>query len=129
MSNMQNHEEYLERIMNQLADSVLTLSDEATIDEVNHDGTDPIAEAERTRTVLRYASESVENLNKRLSNLGHTINSKFWRNVHGMYHNNCVVCGSSVSLTITTGETRGRALNESCSDGSQYAIVKNESTG
>ena len=127
-ANMQDHEEYLERIMNQLADSVLTLSDEAMIDEVNHDGTDPIAEAERTRTVLRYATESVENLNRRLFNLGHTINSKFWQNVQGMYHNNCMVCGASVSLTISTGETRGRALNESCS-GSQYAIVKKESTG
>ncbi len=129
MADNQAYQEYLERIMSQLADSVLALSDEAIFDELSQHGADPVAEAERTRTVLRYASESVDHLNRRLSNLGHTINSKFWRNVHGKYHNNCLVCGSSVSLTISTGETRGSALVESCSERKQYANVKRESVG
>jgi hypothetical protein len=129
MDDKQTHEDCLEKIMNQLADSVLAQSDEAIFDEMSQDGEDPVAAAERARTVLRCASESVDNLNRRLSNLGHTINSKFWRNVHGKYYNNCLVCGSSVSLTISTGETRGRALIECCSACGKYANAKRENIG
>ena len=74
MADEKNHDEHLERITNQLAESVLGLSDEAIIAETTETGADPEQEAERTRLVLRQASKALDNVNKRLSNLGHTIN-------------------------------------------------------
>ena len=69
MTDRINHVEKLERIPEQLADSVLELSDEALLAEITESGTDPQQEAERTRWVLRQAAmpEGVEN--QRLSNL------------------------------------------------------------
>ena len=75
MADKKNHDERLERLMNQLAESVLGLSDEAILAETSEAGADPEQEAERTRLVLRQASKALDNVNKRLSNLGHTINS------------------------------------------------------
>jgi hypothetical protein len=54
-----NHVEKVERIMEQLADSVLELSDEAILAEITESGADPQQEAERTRLVLRQALDSV----------------------------------------------------------------------
>jgi hypothetical protein len=50
--------EYLEKLMNQLADSVLGLSDDATLDETRETGDDPDEEAERTRSVLLRVSKA-----------------------------------------------------------------------
>jgi hypothetical protein len=79
MADKRNHDERLERLMNQLADSVLRLSDEAILAETREVGADLEQEAERTRLVLRQASKALDNVNKRLSNLGHAINSNDWR--------------------------------------------------
>ena len=100
--------------MNQLAESVLGLSDEAILAETSEAGADPQQEAERTRSVLRQASKALDNVNKRLSNLGHTINSNDWRPGQWGYHNNCLTCGSSVSFTTATGEMQGEALDGLC---------------
>ena len=55
MADKKNHDEQLERIMNQLADSVLELSDEEILAEIIETGADPQEEAERTRFALRQA--------------------------------------------------------------------------
>jgi hypothetical protein len=114
MADKTNHDERLERLMNQLAESVLGLSDEAILAEANEAGADPQREAERTRLVLRQASKVLDDVNNRLSNLGHTINSNDWRRGQRGYHNNCLNCGSSVSFTTATGEMQGEALDGLC---------------
>ena len=63
MTDKIDHVEKLERIMEQLADSILELSDEAILAEVMENGADPQEEAERIRLVLQQASESVEGVN------------------------------------------------------------------
>ena len=123
MADKKNHDERLETLMNQLAESVLRLSDEEIFAEVRESGVDPQREAGRTRSVLREASKAFDSVNKRLSNLGHSINSRGWRSGQGSYHNNCLNCGSSVSFTTTTGEMRGEALDGSCSE-SEYRSRK-----
>ena len=87
MADKTNHDERLETMMNQLGESVLTLSDEDIRDEVSKAGANPDEEAERTRTVLREALQKLENVNRRLSNLGHTINSNGWYRGRSGYHN------------------------------------------
>ena len=114
MADKKNYDERLERLMNQLAESVLGLSDEAILAETNEAGADPEQEAERTRFVLRQASKALDNVNKRLSNLGHTINSNDWRRGQAGYHNVCRTCGSFVSFSTATGEMRGEALDAPC---------------
>lgn len=52
------NDDHSETVMNQLADSVLGLSDEAIVVEVREAGADPDEEAERTRSVLRSKSQS-----------------------------------------------------------------------
>ena len=47
-----------ETAMNQLADSVLGLSDEAIVGEIGEAGADADGEAERTRSVLRRTAQS-----------------------------------------------------------------------
>jgi hypothetical protein len=128
MADKRNHEEHLERIMNQLADSVLGLSDEAILAEVSGAGGDPDGEAELTRMVLRKASQALEDVNRRLSNLGHVIDSNHWRPGHGGYHNKCLNCGSLVSFTTPTGEMQGRAVDAPCPESGQYAIPRREAS-
>ena len=53
MGNRKTDDERLERVMNQLADSVLSLSDDAILAEVREAGGHPEEEAERTRMLLR----------------------------------------------------------------------------
>jgi hypothetical protein len=127
MANKKNHDERLERLMNQLAESVLGLSDEAILAETSEAGADPRREAERTRFVLRQASKALDDVNKRLSNLGHTINSNHWRCVDGIYHNHCLNCGSSVSFTAATGKVQGDALGGSCPENG-YTTKKREAS-
>jgi hypothetical protein len=103
-----------QRIMNHLADSVLELSDEEILAEVRESGADPQEEAERTSFVLRQATDTWESANERLSDLGHAINPNYWRDVDGIYHNNCQSCGSSVSFTGATRRLEGNILDGSC---------------
>ncbi|HLM80305.1 MAG TPA: hypothetical protein VK302_06695 [Terriglobales bacterium] len=126
MADKENHDERLERLMNQLAESVLGLSDEAILAETIEAGFDPEQEAERTRLVLRQASKAFDNVNNRLSNLGHSINPHDWRSGQGSYHNNCLNCGSSVSFTTATGEMRGDALGGLCPESDQYTIRRRD---
>jgi hypothetical protein len=60
MTDKTNHVEKLESIMEQLADSVLELSDEAILAEITGSGADPREEAERIRFLLRQVSQPAE---------------------------------------------------------------------
>jgi hypothetical protein len=128
MADKNNHDERLERLMNQLAESVLGLSDEAILAETSEAGADPEQEAERTRLVLRQASKAFDDVNHRVSNLGHAINSNDWRPGQWGYHNNCLNCGSSVSFTTETGEMQGEALDGLCPESNQYTIRRREAS-
>jgi hypothetical protein len=68
MTDRINHVEKLERIMEQLADSVLELSDEAILAEITESGGDPQQEAECTRSALRQALQALDNAKKRPKN-------------------------------------------------------------
>jgi hypothetical protein len=118
--NRNNNDQRLQRIMNELADSVLSLPDEAIIAEVAEAG-DPEAEAERTCIVLREALQKLEAVSRQLSSLGHTVNPNSWHRGRFAYSNTCVTCGSFVSFKTTTGEMRGDALHARCSERDQYA--------
>jgi hypothetical protein len=112
--------------MNRLAESVLGLSDEAILAETSEAGADPQREAERTRSVLRQASKVLDDVNNRLSNLGHTINSSDWQPGQWGYHNNCLECGLSVSFTTATGEMQGEALDGRCPESDECTIRTRE---
>ena len=129
MTDRKNYGDHLEQLMNQLAESVLGLSDEAIHAETSEVGADPEQEAERTRLVLRQVSMALDNANERLSNLGHTINSNDWVRGQWGYHNTCVTCGSFVSFRTATGEMRGDALEGLCPERDQYPIRRRESSG
>lgn len=120
------YDHHLERVMNRLADSVLGLSDEAVIAEITETGTDPLREAERTRSAFRQTLKVLDNVNKRLSVLGHTVDSNDWHRGHWGYHNTCVTCGSFVSFTNSTGEMRGEALEGLCPGNEQHQIRRRE---
>jgi hypothetical protein len=63
MTDKINYVEKLESIVERLADSVLELSDEAILAEVEESGADPQEEAERIRLVLQQVSTPVEAVN------------------------------------------------------------------
>lgn len=128
MTDKKNYGDHLEKLMNQLADSVLGLSDEAVHAETNEVGADPEQEAEHTRLVLRQASKTLDKVNERLSSLGHTINFNDWYRGRWGYHNTCVTCGSFVSFRTATGEIRGDALDGFCPERDQYPIRRRESS-
>jgi hypothetical protein len=128
MADKKNHDERMERLMNLLAESVLGLSDEGVLAEAGEIGVDSEQEAERTQLILRQASKALELVNKRLSNLGHTVNSDDWWRGHWGYQNTCVTCGSFVSFTTATGEMRGAALDGLCPENDQYTIRKREAS-
>src|ERR1700687_1011582 len=128
MTDKRNYGDPLEKLMNQLAESVLGLSDEAIFAETSEVGADPEQEAERTRLVLRQASETLGNANQRLSNLGDTINSNDWVRGKWGYHNRCLDCGSFVSFTTATGEVQGDALDRLCPESDQYPIRRLEAS-
>jgi hypothetical protein len=129
MADKKNHDDRLESLMNQLAESVLGLSDEAILVETSEAGADPQREAERTRSVLRQASKALDNVNNRLSDLGHTINSKDWWGGQWGYHNTCQTCGAFVSFKTATGEMRGNALDEQCPESDKCTIHRREASG
>jgi hypothetical protein len=126
MTDKNNHDERLETLMNQLAESVLGLTDEAVLAEASEAGTDPAQEAKRTRLALQNASKTFDSVSRRLSNLGHTINSNDWCSGESVYHNACQTCGLFVTFTTTTGEIRGEALDEVCSSLDQYTTRRRQ---
>lgn len=69
MTDKTNYDEKLEWIVEQLADSVLELSDEVILAEIRESGADPQEEAERVRFLLRQVSNPAEvaNVNRRLA--------------------------------------------------------------
>src|ERR1700704_1396710 len=127
MADKKNRDE-VERIMNQLADSVLGLSDEAILAEISATGADPQEKAERTRFMLRQSSKALEAVNKRLWNLGHSLNPKGWWDEERGYSNSCRDCGLSVSFTTATNEIWGNALIGACPKSAGHTISKREAS-
>jgi hypothetical protein len=128
MAYNKSSDEGLERVFNYLADSILQESDDSVVAESRDAGEDPEKESERTRTILRNASQKLEKLNRHLANLGHTINPTGWQPGWSGYHNTCMSCGSFVSFKIKTGETRGDAFDGQCPERRQYANRKCEAS-
>lgn len=128
MTDKKNHDERLERIMNQLADSVLELSDEAILAEISETGADPQEKAERTHFILRQSSKTWEAVNRRLWNLGHSLNPKGWQHGEQGYNNKCRDCGLSVGFTTASNEIWGSALIGSCPESPQHTIRKREAS-
>jgi hypothetical protein len=122
MMHEKRQDERLMRITDQLTDSVFETSDEAILAEDSDFGADPNEEAERTRTVLREASRQLEIVNRRLSNLGHTVNPNSWKRGWSGYRSTCESCGLFVTFKLDTGEMQGEALDERCSDRDQFMI-------
>lgn len=118
------HDERLRRITDQVADSVFESSDEEILAELRGFGANPDEEAERTRGVLREASGQLEIVNRRLLNLGHTVNPNGWKRGWSGYRNTCENCGSFVNFKVDTGEMRGEALAERCSDRDQCRTAR-----
>jgi hypothetical protein len=83
MTDRINPVEKLERIMEQLAESVLELSDEALLAEITESGSDPQQEAELTRSLLRHAARPQE-VGQRLSNVSGTTDSHYCRTSKGL---------------------------------------------
>jgi hypothetical protein len=102
MTHNDNRGEIVERIADELTDSVLSLSDEAFLVEGAKAEEE---EAECTRMVLREAFQKLESVNRRLSNLGHRIDPNEWHHGGSSYSNTCVTCGSLVSC-IRPANTR-----------------------
>ena len=119
-------EEILERVMNRLADSVFSLSDENILAEASEPGAILHEQAEPVRLVLSAASRAIENITRRLSNMGHVIDSDSWQRERGGYRAKCLNCGSPVSFTTATLEMQGRALDAPCSARYEYTIPKRQ---
>jgi len=100
--------------MNQLSETVLGLSDEDILAEAGAAGRDPQLEAAQVGRVLERPLQGLENVNLCLSNLGHSVNPSQWYCGPLAYHNTCVRCGLSVSLTIASAEIRGSAVDRAC---------------
>jgi hypothetical protein len=114
MASNESYSERLERVMNHLSESVLGSSDHDILAEVRAAGHDPQQEAKRVRNVLQKSLQVLENVNLCLSNLGHAINPSNWQCGPLAYHNTCLHCGLSVSITIATAEIRGSAVQREC---------------
>jgi hypothetical protein len=120
MRETKNDDERMERVMNQLADSALALSDTTILTEFIGVGEDPNNQLESVRSILRGACRSWDRVNRRLSDLGHLIDLSNWRHSHDEYTNRCVACGYPVAFLTGTGELLGEASNARCRGGSQY---------
>src|SRR5438045_8532563 len=88
MENKRDHDRQLEKLMNDLADSVRELADEEVLSEAREVGADPQQQAETTRAVLQQASKTVEDANRSSSNLPHTAEPKLARPTGGSYDTN-----------------------------------------
>jgi hypothetical protein len=126
MTHKSNRDYILERIADELADSVLSRADEAFLVEA---GTDTEEEVESTRTVLRAAFRKLENVDRRLSNLGHKIDLDKWHREWFGYSNTCLTCGSLVNFNSKTGEMRGDALHAQCCERGHYTIRRRQVSG
>jgi hypothetical protein len=104
----------LERLMKELAESVLKLSEDVILAESSEAGANFQQEAERTRSVLRQAAQRFQSLSRRLSDLGHTFNPKSWRSEGRVYQNRCLNCGSIVTFAAAADEVRSPALDTRC---------------
>jgi hypothetical protein len=124
MMHRKGQDERLRRIMDELADSVFEASDEEILADISGFAASPDEEAERTRTVLRKASQRLGIVNRRLSKLGHTLNPNSWKRGWFGYRNTCESCGAFVNFKIDTGEMQGEALNERCSDTDQCRTAR-----
>jgi len=127
MSNHKRSAEAVERVLNYLADSVLHESDESIVAEADQTEADPQASAEYTRSKLREASDAIGGVNKRLSDLGHTIDTN-WQYRRGEYQNTCLNCGSTVDFTVANHESRGDALKMRCSGNNEHRIARREAS-
>jgi hypothetical protein len=103
--------------MNQLSETVLGLSDDDILADVSTSGRDPQLEAEQVRRVLQRPLQALENVNLCLANLGHAIDATKWYCGPLAYHNTCVRCGLSVSLTLASAEILGSAVHRACRAG------------
>jgi hypothetical protein len=119
-----SREEILEKVTSHLADSVLTLPDESILAEAGENEADLYKNAEHVRSVLSEASQMLEDVTRRLSNMGHTINSNYWHRDHRGFHTKCLNCGSPVSFTTATHEVQGGALNAPCPATDEYRVPK-----
>jgi hypothetical protein len=129
MAGRQEHDDRLERAMDQLAESLLRSSDETIIADVIEMGSDPQAEAEYTRQRLQEASDALDCGTRRLSDLGHEIDPRSWvRGLDG-YHNHCLRCGSPVSITAAGVQAHREALARLCSGDNQYLIRRRQASG
>jgi len=107
--------ERLARVIEQVSESVLGLSDNDVVAEVVAAGHDAQQESKRVHCVLQKPLQVVESVNLCLSNLGHSIDASKWQCGLLAYHNNCLLCGLAVSFTIATGEIGGAAVLRVCS--------------
>ena len=123
MQHEKANEERLERITDQLIDSVFATSDKAILAEFS-EYTDADKEGERTRIVMREASRRLENVNQRLWNLGHSVDPNSWKRGSSGYRNTCESCGSFVGFKTDTGEMWGKALDEPCRDRDQFLLPR-----
>ena len=128
MADRENYDEQLERIMNQLTDSVVALSDGEILAEIHESGADPDEEAASTRAVLRQVCKTLETVNKRLWTLGHTVNPKRWQQGERGYHNTCRHCGLSVNFTLASNAIWGEALIGPCAESDKCAASRREAS-
>lgn len=130
MADKTGHDEQLERVMNHLANSVLELSDEEILSEIDRTVGNPLQEAEHTRSVLRAVTGLLDAVNRRLLGLGHTMSLQRWQQ-HGErgYRNNCLNCGLSVSFTSASSEIWGNALDGPCPQTERNAVRRRTASG
>ncbi|MGE5736728.1 MAG: hypothetical protein ACM34E_16670 [Acidobacteriota bacterium] len=112
MADNTSYDQQLQRVMNQLAESVLECSDEEILSE--SEGT-AIKEVEHTRGVLHDVTKLLDAVNRRLLGLGHTISPQRWQD-HGErgYRNHCLTCGLPVRLMSLSGDIAGQAMDGPC---------------
>ena len=129
MGDERNYDKKLERIMDRLADSVMRLSKEEIFAEVLEAGYDPEETAERTRSLLRGASDALEIANTSIWKLGHTVKPNLWYRKDATFHNNCVSCGSLISFTPSTYSLGGLAAKNRCVKRDQSVADKRAASG
>jgi hypothetical protein len=100
------HDEYgrLEQIFEEL----VAKSEDESVCEPEDTGHD----AERVGGVLRHACNLMYAVTQRMSNLGHSVDRKGWKNVEEGYEGRCLMCGAVV--TITGSSVRGQAVQQTC---------------
>jgi hypothetical protein len=126
MTHNRHRNDILERIADELADSVFSRSDDAFLVEA---GTVTQEEAERTRMVLSEALRKLESVDRHLSTLGHKIDPDKWQREWFGYSNTCSTCGSHANFDRRTGEMRGDALHARCRERDQYTIRRRQVSG